>query len=328
MFGKIIVSQKGLPLIIVVLSILICGCNNPSENQSGPEILLTREEAIPVDVSKYTPEMDVFPPVLHSDEWMAPTPMEGPINTAGAEDSPFVSPDGNMFFFFFTPDVRVPPHKQLIDGVTGIWFSQKIDGAWTEPERIILNDDVSLDGAEFVQGDTLWFGSVRPGNYGEIDIYTAKYREGSWVDVENAGEQLNLDYDIGEFHITSDGNTLYFGRGNNDRDLWMTERTEGGWSEPVRVPDVNSDLNEDQPYISPDGEELWFTGQSRMGYTGPAVFRSVKTGDGSWSEPEEIISNFAGEPTLDEDGNIYFVHHFFDEKMNMIEADIYVSYHK
>ncbi len=44
-------------------------------------------------------------------------------------------------------------------------------------------------------------------------------------------------------------------------------------------------------------------------------------------EPELIVSQFAGEPTLDDAGNLYFVHHYF-EHGQMIEADIYVAYRK
>ena len=40
-----------------------------------------------------------------------------------------------------------------------------------------------------------------------------------------------------------------------------------------------------------------------------------------------IISQFAGEPTLDNEGNVYFVHHFYKNEV-MIEADIYVAYKK
>ena len=54
-----------------------------------------------------------------------------------------------------------------------------------------------------------------------------------------------------------------------------------------------------------------------------AIFRSKNLG-GEWGEPELIISQFAAEPTLDEDGNLDFAHHFF-ENGNIIEADIYVA---
>ena len=52
-------------------------------------------------------------------------------------------------------------------------------------------------------------------------------------------------------------------------------------------------------------------------------FRSQKT-DGEWDEPELVVSQYAGEPTLDDAGNLYFVHHYFSQGQ-MIEADIYLA---
>lgn len=89
------------------------------------------------------------------------------------------------------------------------------------------------------------------------------------------------------------------------------------------------DTNEDQPFITPDGSELWFTGQSRQGQIGPAVFRCRRGADGAWGAPEEIVSCLAGEPTLDAAGNLYFIHHYYSADMaQMIEADVYVAYRK
>lgn len=321
-------AKTSLVLLLVVLMVALSGCS-----QSQPVQIKTRAEAIPATAVKMTPEADVYPPVLHSDGWQNPVPLGSPIDTAGGEDSPFITPDGNSFYFFFTPDVSVPAEKQLLDGVTGLWWSKKVNGNWTEPERVTLNNDLSLDGCECVQGDTMWFCSVRTGNLGEIDVYTAKLKNGKWADWRNAGEQLNEQYDIGEFHLSADGNTLYFhwtGHGGyGGYDLWKSEKTATGWGEPVNLgPEVNTAADEGWPFLTSDGKELWFCGQSRLGYTGPAVFRSLKMDDGSWSEPEEIISNFAGEPTLDDEGNIYFVHHFFSQDGEMLEADIYVAYRK
>jgi hypothetical protein len=321
-------TNARLLLCLVVMLLALNSCT-----QSQPVQTKTRAETIPATAVKMTPETDAFPPVLHSDQWQKPVPLGGPINTAGAEDSSFITPDGNNFYFFFTPDVSIPAEKQLLDGVTGIWWSQKVGGNWTEPERVVLNNDLSLDGCEFVQGDTMWFCSVRKGNIGEIDIYTAKLKNGKWTDWRNAGEQLNKQYDIGEFHLSADGDTMYFhwmGHGGlGGIDIWKSEKTDGKWGEPINLgPKVNSAADEGWPFLTSDGNELWFCGQSRLGYTGPAVFRSLKMADGSWGEPVEIISNFAGEPTLDDAGNIYFVHHFYSKDGKMLEADIYVAYRK
>lgn len=292
----------------------------------------TREESIPADAVKYTPEMDFFVPVVHNSSWADPVPMPGPINTAGGEDACFITPDAKTFFFFFTPDVTIPHNEQLLDGVTGIWWSQKQGGAWTEPSRVKLGKELALDGAPFYQDNTLWFASFRVGNYGEDgDIWTAEFQNNEWVNIQNAGELLNDEYNIGEMHISSDGKTLYFHRenttGTGDYDLFTTTFIDNTWTGPTLLgAPVSTEKDDSRPFITSNGKELWFTRESNMGYTGPAVYRSIKQANGTWGIPEEIVSNFAGEPTLDDQGNLYFVHHFFDEEMNMVEVDIYVCY--
>ena len=46
-----------------------------------------------------------------------------------------------------------------------------------------------------------------------------------------------------------------------------------------------------------------------------------------------MVSNFVGEPTVDEDGNLYFTHHLWQWTSGMtnfyaVESDIYVCYRK
>jgi len=96
--------------------------------EQKPKPAVTRASKIPSDAVKQTPDTDQHPPVLHSFLWEDPVPVPGGVNTAGAEDSPFVSPDDHKFYFFFTPDVSVPAEKQLLDGVTSIWVSEKVGG--------------------------------------------------------------------------------------------------------------------------------------------------------------------------------------------------------
>ncbi|MCJ7567834.1 MAG: hypothetical protein MUO58_09885 [Anaerolineales bacterium] len=176
-------------LIGISVTFILTGCESPplSELTQAPPLLPTqpptRLDAIPGDVTKMTPSTDHHPPFLHSDEWYPPIPMEGSINTAGAEDSPFISADGNTFTFVFVPDVRVPHEKQLLDGVSGIYMTRKMDGSWTEPERIMLQEPgkVSLDGCQFLQGDVIWFCSAREGNYRGVDIWHAEYYQGRWM---------------------------------------------------------------------------------------------------------------------------------------------------
>jgi hypothetical protein len=113
--------------IIISAILLLSGCNGQSSAEE--ELTLkSRLASIPATAIKQTPAIDRLPPQLHSDEFQLPVPMGDAINTAGAEDSPFITTDGNSLYFFFTPDGTIPAEKQLTDGVTGIYVSQKIGG--------------------------------------------------------------------------------------------------------------------------------------------------------------------------------------------------------
>jgi len=300
------------------------GCDAGTGQAATPPV--TRTESLPADAVKATPEADPHPPVMHTDEYASPVPVTGGINTAGAEDSPFVTPDGSTMYFFFTPDVRVPVEKQLLDGVTGVYVSRRSGDTWSEAERVILQKagKLSLDGAVAIDGDVMWFASAREGNYRGVDMWTARWRDGAWRDWENAGEQLNVDYQIGEVHYRHDGQALYFHSdrpgGQGGYDIWVTSRGDAGWTPPVNIQAVNSPDTDGWPFVSESGGELWFT-RTYMGT--PAIFRSV-LGPAGWTEPELIVSQFAGEPTLDRNGNLYFVHHYFRHGQ-MLEADIYMA---
>jgi hypothetical protein len=318
-----------LPVVAVLaFSILACSQTTPT-----PEVV-SRRDSVPSGAVKQTPADDPWPPVAAAG-WSQPVPLDGPINTAGAEDSPFVPEDGGAFYFFFTPDLNIPVENQVGDGVTGIWMAPRLGDGWGEPVRVRLAGpgELSLDGCEFVLGDEMWFCSIRAGNTREIDIYTARFVDEGWTDWQNAGEQVNLDYQVGEMHITADGQELYFGStrpgGFGGLDLWVSQRAGDGWGEPVNLgAAINGPGNENRPFVTADGRELWFDAESRSGHPGPAIFRSVRQPDDSWGPAEEIISQFAGEPNLAADGNtLYFVHHFFSADLgSAIEADIYVSF--
>lgn len=280
-----------------------------------------RESKIPAGAVKMSPETDEHPPFVYSEDYEEPVPVPGEINTAGAEDSPFVTEDGNTVYFFFTPDVNVPVEKQILDGVTGIYVSKKINGAWGRPERVVLQETRKLagDGCAFVRGNILWFCSAREG-YTGVNWFTAEYKDGRWQDWKIADIP---DYKVGELHITADGMELYFGSdrpgGKGNLDIWVSRNAQEEWQEPVNVAAVNTADGEGWPAISPDGNELWFT----RNY---GIWRSKKV-NREWQEAELVLSPLAGEPSIDGAGNLYFVHHFYvNEKM--IEADIYVAYKK
>lgn len=316
-------KMKKIATILLVsalfVSFLISGCSKEGSEENVQNIMIERESKIPADTVKVTPQADINPPESKSDDYKTPVLLGSTINTAGAEDSPFITPDGNTLYFFFTPDVRVPVEKQLLDEVTGIWVSHKTNGQWGKAERVVLQDPkkLSLDGCLFVLGNSALFCSAREG-YTGIHWFSAELADGKWKNWKNA--DFNPDYKVGELHISSGGNELYYHAdrpgGKGKLDIWMSRKADGEWAEPENVAAVNTERDEGWPALSPEGNELWFNRDY-------GVWRSKKI-DGEWQTPELIVSPLAGEPTLDNEGNLYFVHHYFkDDKM--IEADIYMA---
>jgi hypothetical protein len=320
--GETMKKQEWIIPVVLLQAALFAGCDGPAPSPAPRVILINRESSVPADAVKMSPDSDAHPPQMHSSGFENPMPVPGLVNTAGAEDSPFITPDGNTLYFFFTPDVKTPADKQLLDGVTGIYRSVKVNGEWAEPERIALQDPgkLALDGCEFILGDRMWFCSAREG-YDGIHWFTAGLAEGVWQNWQNA--DFDPEYQVGELHISRDGKELYFHSGKpggkGGLDIWVSKKVDGAWQDPVNVTAVNTADGEGWPALNPAEDELWF-------YRNYGIWRSKKV-NGEWLAPELIISTMAGEPSIDEDGNVYFVHHFFDGD-KMIEADIYVAYKK
>jgi hypothetical protein len=313
---------KRLAIILVSL-LLTVGCDGatPSSPTPPPD----RESLIPASQIKITPDQDVYPVVSLTDEYNDPVPLPYPVNTAGAEDSAFIMPDGETLYLFFTPNINQPIEMQVVDGVTGIYVFHKENGNWSTAERVMLQDPgkAAMDGCGFVLDDKIWFCTAREG-YTGLHWFTAELLNGVWRNWQLA--DFNPEYEVGELHITADGQELYFHSsrpgGVGGVDVWVSQNVNGEWAEPVNVTVVNSPHTDGWPFVSPDGNQLWIT----RAIGAPELYRSLRV-NGEWTEPVKMFSIFSGEASMDNDGNVYFTHHFFENDV-MLEADIYIATRK
>jgi len=303
--------------------LLLHTCDGDSTGPGDEPPVVDRHAAIPADAVKGTPANDENPPILHSGEFQEPVPLPV-ISTAGAEDAPFIPAGAEELYLFFAADVRQDASIQIRDPVNGIWVSKRVGGAWQEPTLVWLQgyDVLALNGCPWVGGDEMIFCTAREG-YAGLNWFRAVRSGGAWKDWELLSFQAA--HEVGELHIH--GDELYYGSGRSGgaggQDIWRLTQAGSEWVNPVNVAAVNSSADETRPFVTADGNELWIT----RTYQGtPAVFRSRRVG-GEWQAPELIVSRFAGEPTLDAQGNLYFVHHFYVSGV-MREADIYVAYRK
>lgn len=278
-------SGHNLPMIIklalaaLVLALSLAGCSPPPPAPTPTAAVLepvSRASKIPGDAVKISPEADPNRPVLYVEGFKEPVPVPGRVNTAGAEDSPFVTPDGETLYFFFTPDVAVPVEKQILDGVTGIYQSTKAGDEWSQPERVVLQEPGKLagDGCEFVLGDTMWFCTVREG-YTGLHWFTARRRRaGEWTDWQIA--DFDPNYQVGELHITADNAELYFGSdrpgGRGGLDIWVSQMLEEGWGNRSTSRPSTRPTTKAGPPSAPTGANSGFPetmgSGARCGWTG------------------------------------------------------------
>jgi hypothetical protein len=308
--------------ILLIVFLVSSGC---TAEKPTPTPHPDRESLIPAGLAKVQPDADIYPPKSMSAEYDEPVPLPYPVNTAGAEDSAFIMPDGNTLYVWFTPAPNKPAEEQVGDGVTGIYVFHRRGESWSNAERVWLQDPgkLSLDGCEFVLGEKMWFCAAREG-YTGLHWFTAEFRDGKWGNWTLA--DFKPEYEVGELHITTDGKELYFHSarpgGKGQLDIWVSTNLNGEWQAPVNVEAVNSPYSDGWPFISSNGSELWFT----RSIGAPELWRSKRV-NGQWAAPEQMFMNFAGEASLDNAGNVYFTHHFYKDDV-MLEADIYVAYRK
>jgi hypothetical protein len=108
----------------------------------------------------------------------------------------------------------------------------------------------------------MWFASAREG-YTGVNLFTAEFRDGKWTNWQYVGDKLMKEYQVGKMHIAADGNEMYFHSGRAGTkggfDIWVNRKVGGEWQEPENVAVVNTQEDEGWPFISQDGNELWFT---------------------------------------------------------------------
>ncbi|PWJ57731.1 outer membrane protein OmpA-like peptidoglycan-associated protein [Dyadobacter jejuensis] len=144
------------------------------------------------------------------------------------EGSPAFSPDGKTLIF-----ARGNTGKKKGTADVHLFMSKNIDGDWTPPAYLPINDSLSWDGSPAFSSDgkTLYFASNRPGGSGGIDLYrTNMDASGRFSKPVNMGKDINTAGDE-MFPYVSEDAKLYFASdghpGLGGLDLFVATRSQG-----------------------------------------------------------------------------------------------------
>ena len=143
-------------------------------------------------------------------EWEDPEVLEGEMNTEFDEGVCAISADGQELFYTMS---KTSKGETL---GTAIYSSKRSGGEWSEPQKLEILPDSSLNVAHPApspEGDFLYFVSDMPGGFGGKDIWRVSREGAGWGPPENLGETINTPADEmfpsfredGRLYFSSDG---------------------------------------------------------------------------------------------------------------------------
>jgi Tol biopolymer transport system component len=288
------------PLIAASIS-LLCG---------GSLILSARpQQAHPYDIGR------VSEPKLFA---------EGVISTEDDELNGAFSPDGNEYYFSKVNQYTTFPRLGIL------CVSRYRNHQWSEPEVLPFSGkNLDFPPRLSPDGNTLFFSSSRPIE-GKIPhalkIWSVHRTADGWGEPAPLPPPINAldNYWNWAPSVTKDG-TLYFAStrdGTGHPHIYRSRLVNGAYVEPEKLgPEINSDFNDADPYVSPDERILIFASVGGDLPAGADRPETVKGGGVQYPRPD-LYASFAQEGHWTKARHLeHHVNTFADESSPSITPD-------
>lgn len=212
-------------------------------------------------------------------------PLGGQVNTKADDYFPFLTNDQKLLYFTRKTD----------KGDEDLYESEFANGQWSRGRPVRdLNTSKDEGMSTFVRDGRVLFYTVcgREGVLGGCDIWQVEMDQNREVTAMAPLEGFaNSGGWESQAAISCDGQTLYFASnrpgGVGGTDLYVCERQpDGSWGEAVNLgAGINSKLDEEAPFITNDGQTLYFSSNGHPGMGDQDIFMSWKDNNGEWSVP-------------------------------------------
>jgi outer membrane protein OmpA-like peptidoglycan-associated protein len=192
-----------------------------------------------------------------------------------------------------------------------VFVSKKSEeGTWLGAEP--LSKSINKKGNEAVVGISpdghslyIYDGDDDGGDVKRSDYNTKKNK---WKRPGNISRKISSDQAEGSVFLTPGGDTMYFISANEEltqggKDILYSVKDERGkWTEPLNLGSlINSAYDEEGIYLTPDGQELYFSSKGHTSMGGFDVFYTFRQEDGTWADPENL-----GYPVNTPDDELFF----------------------
>lgn len=202
----------------------------------------------------------------------------------------YLGADCDQIYYTSTTEKATGDKKSEITGMKNadVFFSKKNEkGEWERPEPVVgeLNTEFEEGIVAFSpDAQTMYLTKARRELNAptSVEIYTSTRSDAKWsapVKFEITADTLST---FGHPAVSPDGEYLYFVSdmpgGYGGKDIWRISLKERQGSLVNLGPDINTEGNDDFPYVRSDGS-LYFSSDGHPGMGGLDIFRATAVGD-------------------------------------------------
>lgn len=238
---------------------------------------------------------------------MTPRPFApGVITTDEEEGSSGFARNGTVFLF-----------QKFLNNRCHTYITRIESGTWTAPELIPFWETMDDNGDFVISSDDktmLYQVKTETGSFLVSSIWRVEITDKGWGERAPFPPPVNSGYDESYASDTADGGLFFFSRrpgGKGRFDLYACIFRDGRYTEPVNLEALNTEFQEWDPFIAPDGRCLVFCSTKPGGLGADDLYIAFKGKDGHWTPPVNMGKeiNSAGSenrPYVTHDGRYFF----------------------
>ncbi|MBS1650774.1 MAG: PD40 domain-containing protein [Bacteroidetes bacterium] len=212
-----------------------------------------------------------------------------PINTDAAEYTPLINSADNYLVFTYRGERSLGAKKNKNiklkknnneDFFEDIFFSTLInDSIWSNPQPIQNLNTTGHDAAVCLNSDATEMFIYRYNSTGKGDLLISEFDGINWSKPKLPKGLNSKEWDGSACFVPNSNKIIIASErpgGYGGKDLYMAERLNSTTWGNIRNlgPEVNSKKDEDAPFITPDGEILFFSSNNNASIGGYDIFRS------------------------------------------------------
>ena len=215
-------------------------------------------------------------------------------------------PEPSLYFTTRRPKVN----QRNIDSY--VFFSEHllyspefIDGIASEAKEAPVKSGkhISVAGVDNNNGSLIYYkGKKRFG-----DLYQIKFKQnGKTTDKKRLKGKISKKASTeGSISFANNGDAYFISNrmgGKGGKDIWYAKKkNNNNYYRPENLSVLNTPLNEECVYVTPDGNTLYFSSNGLSGFGGFDIYKSVRQSDESWGEPVNM-----GYPINGPDDDLYY----------------------